>query len=158
MGTALKPNSRAKIVLNDNGSLLSDTLGVCNKINKFFANVAQTLTSKLPACSNLYSVTSNKFKNFYEGKATIGEFTLREVDVEFIFDELSKLNVNKAVGLDDIGPRFLKDGAEQLAPIVAHIVNLSINSKTVPDDMKLAKVITLSLHRNRPELYISHIV
>ena len=55
----------------------------------------------------------------------------------------------KAVGLDDIAPRVLRDGAKQLSPLITHIVNLSIESSTVPQDLKLAKVIPL-FHQGQP--------
>ena len=152
LGYSTKPNSKSKIVLNVNGSLLSDTLAVCNQINHFFTNVAQTLTSKLPSPSNLYSVTSDKFKSYYQGKVSPGEFFLKEVDNKFIYDELSNLDTNKAFGLDGIAPRFLKDGAKQLAPIVSHIVNLSISTKTVPNDMKQAKIIPIYKKKSRLEV------
>lgn len=149
LGYSAKSDSKAKIVLNDNGSLISDTLAVCNKINNFFTTVAQSLTSKLPSPSNLFGITSPRFRSFYQGKASLGEFSLREVDVEFVYQELSNLDVNKSVGPDDISPRFLKDGAEQLSPVITHIVNLSIASSTVPNDMKLAKVIPIFKKNSR---------
>ena len=62
-------------------------------------------------------------------------FELRFVDEEFIYDELRSLNIHKAVGLDEIAPRVLRDGAKQLRPLITHIVNLSIESSTVPQDL-----------------------
>ena len=86
-------------MLNSNGSLISDTLGVCNAINDFFTNVAQTLANKLPSPSNLYNVTSAKFKSFYQGIVAPGEFSLKEVDINFIYEELSNLDIINQSGL-----------------------------------------------------------
>ena len=59
---------------------------------------------------------------------------------------------NKSTGLDDIGPRFLHDGAEALADVVTYIINLSISSKIVPECTKRAKVIPLYKKNNKLEV------
>ena len=71
---------------------------------------------------------------------TPGMFVLQEVNQNFILKQLQQMNANKSTGLDDISPRFLHDGAQPLASIVCHLVNLSIRSKTVPTCIKSAKV------------------
>jgi hypothetical protein len=152
LGYNTKSNSKAKIVLSVNGTLKSDTLSVCNEINNFFTTIAQVLTNKLPVPSNLFSVVSEKFRSYYHGRVSPGEFSLSEVEIDFIYEELTHLNVDKAVGLDDIAPGFLRDGADKLAPLIAHIVNLSIRSSTVPDDLKHAKVIPLFKKNSRLEV------
>ena len=68
---------------------------------------------------------------------------------DFILKKVSDLNINKGPGLDGIAPRFLKDGAQQLTPLITHIVNLSITSGTVPDTMESAKVIPLYKKKSR---------
>ena len=73
----------------------------------------------------------------------INEFELKAVDEDLIYEELASLNIHKAVGLDDIAPRFLRNGAKKLAPLIIHIVNLSIESAVVPQDLKFAKIIPL---------------
>ena len=52
------------------------------------------------------------------------------------------MNVNptKSTGLDDIPARFIKDGAIVLTTPITHIVNLSITSGVVPNDMKMARI------------------
>ena len=153
LGYSSKSSSQAKIVLDINGTLQSDTLSVCNHVNKFFTSVASDLTSKLPNVSNDFGVGSDSFEGFYESKGVkSNDFELKYVDEDFIYDELSKLNIHKAVGLDDIAPQFLRDGAKQLAPIITHLVNLSIDSGTVPQDLKLAKVIPLFKKNSRLEV------
>ena len=111
------------------------------------------LTDKLPEVRNDFGVRSDSFERFYSSKGVSSiAFELRDIDEEFIYDELCSLNIHKAVGLDDIAPRFLKDGAKQLSPIITHIVNLSIESRTVPQDLKLAKVIPLFKKNSRLEV------
>ena len=44
------------------------------------------------------------------------------------------------MGLDGIPSRFLKDGAAALAKQVTFLINLSITSEIVPDELKTARV------------------
>ena len=53
------------------------------------------------------------------------------------------LNPNKAIGLDGILPRFLRDGANGIVEPISHIVNISIITETVPSDFKRAKVVPM---------------
>ena len=45
------------------------------------------------------------------------------------------MSANKATGLDDVSPRFVKDGARVIAPMITHIVNMSIRQGIIPDDL-----------------------
>ena len=61
----------------------------------------------------------------------------------FIRKQLRSLNANKAIGLDGISSRFLRDAADVLVDPVSHLINLSILTETVPQGFKQAKVIPL---------------
>ena len=65
---------------------------------------------------------------------------LSEVSQSCVLKELKGLNPNKSTGLDNIGPRFLADGAIPLCKIITFLINLSICTKTVPECTKVAKV------------------
>ena len=56
LGYSSKSKSKAKIVLNVDGTLQSDTYTVCNHVNKFFTSVAKDLTNKLPHVNNEYEI------------------------------------------------------------------------------------------------------
>ena len=53
------------------------------------------------------------------------------------------VQTTKAAGIDNIGGRFLKEGATILAQPIAQICNLSIKSSTFPTNCKVAKLRTL---------------
>ena len=153
LGYSSKSPENAKIVLNINGELCHFTRSICNYINTFFATIAHSLVSKLPSVAGVSGTVPESFVEFYRMKdVTPNGCVLQPVSEDFIFKELSGLNKNKGPGLDGIAPRFLKDGAKQLAPLITHIVNLSISSSTVPDDMKSAKVIPLFKKKSRLEV------
>ena len=57
---------------------------------------------------------------------------------------MNGLTASKATGLDSLPARFLKDGAEVIACPLAHIINLSLHSSQIPEDMKNARVVPQS--------------
>ena len=65
------------------------------------------------------------------------------VSRHFIYQQLNSFDPKKSTGLDDVSPRFLKDGAAVLTEPICHITNLSILTETVPSEFKRAKVVPL---------------
>lgn len=60
-----------------------------------------------------------------------------------VFKYLNQLSPSKAIGLDGIPVRSVKDSASIIAGPLPHIINLSIIPGTVPDDLKIARVVSL---------------
>ena len=128
-----------------------DSKSVANHFNDFFTNAASALVSKLPTASYVFSLESNVFKNFYKQKESQErDFVLKKVSEDFVYKELLKLNPSKSTGLDEIPARFIRDGASVLKIPITFIVNLSLSSGKVPDDMKVARV--KPLYKNNSSL------
>ena len=53
---------------------------------------------------------------------------------------LQQIDPSKATGLDNLGGRFLKDGASQLSHPITQLINLSIATSAFPDQCKIAKL------------------
>ena len=53
---------------------------------------------------------------------------------------LKGMNVNKAAGPDNIPNKFLKSCAEEVAPLLTNIFQLSLNTSVLPSDWKIANV------------------
>ena len=68
---------------------------------------------------------------------------LVSVSEDFIYKELYKLNPSKSTGTDNIPARFVKDAASVLTKPILHIINLSIEQNSVPNDLKSARVVPL---------------
>ena len=66
--------------------------------------------------------------------------------------ELRSLKPSKSTGLDDIPARVLKDDASGLKDQLTHIVNLSITSGTVPEELKSARVRPLFKKNSRSDV------
>ena len=81
------------------------------------------------------------FKEYYRSLgAPANGFSFNEVLEDKVLKILCKLNSSKATGLDQISPRFVKDGAKLIASPLTHILNLSLLSGELPDDLKTARV------------------
>ena len=133
--------AEGNICLNIEGEVCHEAKVVANHFNNFFTGIASTLVSKLPSCSNLFGTDSNIFKSFYSSKLTDGtSCVLTPVSECFVLKELLKLNSSKSTGLDELPARFIKDGANVLKIPITFIVNFSITTSTVPEDMKIARV------------------
>ena len=86
------------------------------------------------------SSLSLKLYSSFTLKSPDTHFKIRHVTETFVFNELSKLNPTKSTGLDGIPSKFVRDGACVLKLPVTFIINMSIDSGIVPDDMKSARV------------------
>ena len=144
LGFSKKTAGSSSIVLEHNGVKEFDSLSVARIFNCFYTKVAAKLVSKLPSPLGVFHTTASVFKNFYSSKIGLRpSFCLSPVSTHFIRKELASLNTKKAIGLDDISSLFLRDGADCIISPVTHIINLSINTETVPSGFKEAKVIPL---------------
>ena len=54
---------------------------------------------------------------------------------------LHSISASKATGLDELPARFIKDGSSVIANPLTHIVNLSITTGNIPNDLKVARVV-----------------
>ena len=56
---------------------------------------------------------------------------------------LHSMSSIKATGLDEIPAKYLKDGSSVISKLLTHIINLSITTGSIPDDLKMARIIPL---------------
>ena len=132
------------IVLEEDGKKVFDSKDVAGIFNNFYTTVASKLVEKLPPAPGFFNIASTAFREFYRKRLPFGTtFTLSPVTHLFILGQLLSLNPNKAIGLDDIASRFLRDGASVIVEPFSHIVNISIITETVPVAFKQARVIPL---------------
>ena len=71
------------------------------------------------------------------------QFHLAPVSADFVSQAISKLKPNKAVGLDKISARLLKDDCHVISPPLASLINKSIEDSVFPKIWKSAKVTAL---------------
>ena len=141
LGYSNKCKEKPRIILEINNEKCFDPIKVVNEISKYFLTVAANLVNKIPKIAKRFDVNSTFFKDYYKDKGVIpNSFKVSKVSEEFVLKELLKLNPTKSTGIDGIKPRFLKDGARVIKSAITHIINLSIETQTVPDLLKQAIV------------------
>ena len=92
------------------------------QFNKFFTTIASSLVDKLPPSVGKYGWCH--IKEYYRSLgAPANGFSFNEVLEDKVLKILCKLNSSKATGLDQISPRFVKDGAKLIASPLTHILN-----------------------------------
>ena len=68
------------------------------------------------------------------------DFKLNPVSELFVLNELRKMKANKAIGLDKISARLLRDAAGIIAPPLTYIINSSLKLGKFPSHWKCARV------------------
>ena len=65
---------------------------------------------------------------------------ITELSESVVLKILQNLNSSKATSLDQSSPRFIKDGANIIMSPLTHILNLSVVTDVILDDLKSARV------------------
>jgi len=125
----------AEIFLNVNGKLVTNQKDVCTNLNRYFVNVADALSKKIPKPNTIFQ---DYLKNPNEHSIYLKETTQDEVE-----DIIKDLGDNKACDIYGISNKFIKHGGCYIAQILMFLFNKSIDSGTFPDPMKNAKVVPI---------------
>ena len=139
MGLPSKAASASNICLKDRNKIVFNNTKNCSLFKSFFSNLAQNLVSKLPPSPNVF--IESKVASYYDDiKLKDLNFEFSETSPEKILNILKGLNPSKAVGIDNVSGKFLKDGADILARPISQLCNLSIKLNSFPRSCKIAKV------------------
>ena len=98
--------------------------------NKFFATIGIKLAEKF--------TTRNTLTTNGVNQASI--FAFKAISCESVIKMINELKPNKAVGLDKVSSRLLKDAADIVAPSLTSLFDISINIGCFPSTWKLAKI------------------
>jgi hypothetical protein len=113
---------------------------VANKFNNFFCNVAEKLVEKLVK----RPFDKNDITKFYKENGVVANsFSFTVVTEEEVLKLLKGLNVTKSTGCDNISAKFLKDSVNETVCPLTYIINLSLKTGVVPNDLKTARVVPL---------------
>ena len=106
-------------------------------MNDHFSSIGSKLASKI---RNLYP-NRNSIKQPSQFKEN--EFVFQPIEESYVYGVLNNLKTNKAVGLDKISARLLKDSSSVITPILTKLFNRSLISSTFPSTWKSGKVTAL---------------
>ena len=129
-----KGNSTVPDCMKMSEGLVTDKRTIGENFNRFFTTAASRLMENVQSMDNILG-SDDDF--------TDGRFVFHPVTYSFIYRQLTKLKVNKAMRLDQIPSCMLKDGASIITNSVTYLVNLSLSVGSMPNEWKQAKVIPL---------------
>ena len=99
--------------------------------NKFFATIGIKLAEKYTTRNTLTTSGVNQASSIFDFKA---------ISCESVIKMINELKPNKAVGVDKVSSRLLKDAADIVVPSLTSLFNISINTGCFPSTWKLAKI------------------
>ena len=126
----------SKIILNN--QTIKDPKAIATAFNNYFARIGSKLADDIP----LVDIEPES----YLGPQLLNSFCLFPVTSSEIADEISNLNVSKAIGPFSISACLLKLLKSCISKPLKIIDNFSFSSGSVPDHFKLANVIPI--HKN----------
>ena len=119
---------------------------------KFHSNLAESLLKNLPNNPNKFDI--NSVHIYYKNIELKVNFNLNLTTGKKVLEILQFIDISKAVGIDKISGRFLKDRANILAKPLAKIYNISISSGLFPSDRKIAKLKPLYKKDPKPTMKV----
>ncbi|KAK3099743.1 hypothetical protein FSP39_008908 [Pinctada imbricata] len=123
--------------MTHNGISSEDPNEIANMYNDFITNISKTLIDE----NQRETLETAHIVNFVRSKNSMNiKFSFNHISEEEVLDLLTKLNIKKSAGADNIGPKILKIAAPIIFKPISHIINLSIATCTFPDKMKEAKI------------------
>ena len=143
-----KRKSHQNIILNEEGRIVTSRDEVCEIFNSFFSTVADNIGEPDPIEVG-DDDPLGKLINKHERHPSIiaikemgwdEEFNFKAVKRKHVRQTLMKINPYKATGCDQLPGKTVKTCADELTNTICSIVNDSIRTNVVPDDMKKAEV------------------
>ena len=137
LGIQSKKKTTSKICLKDDGEVNFEPKSNCEIFKTFFESLSTNLVNKLPTPTNIFGMDS--VRRYYSDLNLENQnFYLKPTNHEIILKLLEEINPAKSAGIDQIGGRFLRDGATTLASPIKNLCNLSIKLSKFPDECKIA--------------------
>lgn len=118
-------------IQDDQGNFIHDEKLIANEFNKYFVEIGSKLSCQL-ANNNLC------FSDYLT--PTHCEFHFGLITNDAIFKKLLKIKPNKALGLDKIPGKLLKDSAVVVTPFLNLIFNSSLSEGIFPSEWKKARI------------------
>ena len=139
-----KSQTSVPVVLKIDGDLITDSLSIATRFNKYFTNIAETIIGDFETQS-AYTPTPS-FVQFLNNKLNgKPKFSFSYVNPDIIFAALNKLDCKKAVGIDNINSIILRMTSNSIVVALCHIINSSLDQGTFPSLWKTAKVFALHM-------------
>ena len=130
-----KSASQQSTFKTDDGHIVNEPDKISNSFNDFFVNIGPKLASGI----------KHSWKDYFEYllNPTQTSLFMKPIIAKEIVKIISKFNQNKSPGHDGIGNLIVKNVAHIVSRPLADIFNLSLSTGSVPEQLKIAKVIPI---------------
>ena len=125
--------------VNYNGESFTDSFDIASAFNTHFTSIANNLLDK----QGIQRGAATEWKNLQKPNLNRPAFHIPPITQEFVSNQIKHMSSAKSTGLDDISVKILKHSSTAIVPSLTKLFNLSISTKTVPDEWKQAKVVPL---------------
>ena len=127
----------------------NDQFEISNIFNAHFATIGQKLASRFSSSDNLFS--SHLWDSVNES------FFFNAVSVYEVQEQISSIPGNKTYGLYSFPTFLLKLSKSIISPVLAMIINMSIEQGVYPSKLKTAKIVPIfkSGDQSEPDNYRS---
>ena len=125
-------------LINHENTLVTDK----TKISEIFADYFQTIGSSLS--SKFEGISQRRFQRWlYRSPRPPENFILTEFTPNEIEKCISDLDTSKGAGIDEISPKLVKEGINELTLHLTNIFNISVMSGIFPQCHKLARCVPI---------------
>lgn len=131
-----------KISLEINQEAVSDTKKIVNEFNNYFVKVGKNIVESIEMEGNTNDVN---FEEVYCNRSIY----LEQTNEKEVLEVLSEMNINSAVGFDEISVKNLISIKQMLLPILVSLINKVFESGEYPDILKVARVVPI--HKSGPK-------
>lgn len=120
---------------NIDGNIIKNKQEIVEEMNNFFSNIGKKLNNEVPN-----SPTSH---HDYQSRPNPKSLYLAPTDPEEILKIVKNIKPKNSCDKDNISNKMLKIIIHAILIPITHIVNLSMSEGSVPDDLKIAKIIPI---------------
>ena len=137
---AKNSNNLPSFFLSDNKQI-TDKLQIAQEFNNFFSTVGEKLNKSCKAPNQSFAK--------YLQKPQVSSFFLQPVTTHEVLNIVKSLKNKYSYGFDEISTNLIKSVIQYILEPLTFIFNLSLESGTVPDKLKIAKVIPIFKSGNK---------
>ena len=131
-----------------NGSLVRKQKDMANLLAEFYQKKVALVKDSLPGVGFDPLFVLKRAMARWKPTGGPPKFTIKETNCKEVLEMLQSMKQSHAYGRDLIDSATVKLGAEILAPIFTHVINLSIKNRKFPQKWKLARILPLQKSRD----------
>jgi len=114
---------------------VTDAQCIAEEMNNYFCNIGSSIAKKITPPKKSFS--------HYSTNPVKSSFFYNNIDPTEVCNMIATLKMKKTTGIDLINANLLHDVSHVVSYPLAYIYNLSLTSGSVPENLKIAKVVPI---------------